>query len=601
MPSLRRFPLALLVGWLVCGPSMARAQRFGQWSWDAFVGVGQRQNETLDDSGLLSTYDQRRIRTILGLNGFILHPHIGQFRLALSTLASRSKTPEKLTNQSWGASGELVLFPYNHIPMTFHAAHNILSYDGLTQEETQTFGIPSSVTSWGGTIKIRRGFLPGLRFATDYSLIKFEDPGINDQLHENQVLSWATSSGKARHRIVASRRKKQYGIIPLTTEDWTLDIQEHLELGKRWTWDLFNLGILRDTTYETEEQTTNQNTDLLQLQNRLNRTFRKNDIFSLGYSLGLTRNNDGATAQGHSSSVSYSWTARENLRLTPSLSFAFSRFESRKSYAPGASLAAIWNRNFGPVDLVVNGNVSYNEIRRDTVDGTGKESSLGFGTDISIRDATGSKLNKELSILLARNELRINDQVLTDLPDLGISTTELSLQDQVKIRLTMDRQWGRARLSSYLDWQLLRNSGGSETPDFTRQTWQHNLNLDWRLLTLSTTGNLIYLRQEESRKIASVYAFLGWKPWRRLRTKLYYRYELREFDITSASKRDRFGASLAIGVGDYSLNGSVYYGRDAPGSDNENIYQGFSWTISRRFAGWLPFISNVGRRRGVIL
>ena len=70
---------------LILGAAQAFGQRYGQWSWDALLGIEGRRSSNLINGERVSDYGSRELRLSLGLNGFVLSPAVARFRLRFDT------------------------------------------------------------------------------------------------------------------------------------------------------------------------------------------------------------------------------------------------------------------------------------------------------------------------------------------------------------------------------------------------------------------------------------------------------------------------------------------------------------------------------------
>ncbi len=98
--------------------------------------------------------------------------------------------------------------------------------------------------------------------------------------------------------------------------------------------------------------------------------------------------------------------------------------------------------------------------------------------------------------------------------------------------------------------------------------------------------------QEVSFLAASLRAW----PWRYLGVRALFRLDRREVDLAPDIDGQRAEVGFDARLGLLRLEVVYYRVENVVDGGAERVNSGLRWTLSRRFAGWLPIVSAPGRR-----
>ncbi len=591
----RRGAALFLAGATALAPRVANAQLFGQWSWDAIVGLESRSYRTELDGETLTDYTQRSFRLGLGLNGFIIHPAIARFRLALDgTFSNYSGTRAPDTNR-WGLHGQLALFPFGRYPSNFFLSLN--RYDSVlsSDDPLATTGLADTTRSWGARIRLRGGLLRGLTAGTQRTDTSFLDPTVRDEVFSRQYLDWAGGSARINHHYRLERQYRQYGRTRYTTDDYTLTVDEHGLMSDHWRWDLSGVGFHRSTDYESSSNTV----DTGRLRNRFVYTTPQKDLLDFSYTGGFSRDDStGGSSQSHTGTVRYTWHATKSLQVIPSVSYTLQLTRNGTLTAPSAATDVVWTHMASLYDLTLNGGVGGSRIDVSWDEGDQKTTTFFWSAGGTLGSGNESRIRAELELYAARNELRTVGEPLLDLPDLGAGYDRIGTQDAARARFTLRRRFARWHLSGYLEHRRRRQEA----------TGLSTIDVDSDVASLTANGPRIGMmfnagstrgRSDERRQDVDFYsASVHWSPLRYLVLRGSYLSNRSQVELGPDVDRKRIEASARLHYGRYALSLQIWDQKETVSSSprrNRGLLLGFS----ARFAGWLPFVS-APQRRGII-
>jgi len=585
----------LLVGATALVPRTAEAQLFGQWSWDAILGVESRSYQTEADGATLTDYTQRSFRLGVGLNGFIIHPAIAHFRVALDGTLSNYSGARAPDTDRWGIHGQLALFPFGRYPSNFFLSLNRYDYVLTSDDPLATTGLADTTTSWGARIRLRGGPFRGLTAGAQRSDTSFLDPTVRDEVFSRQYLDWAGASARINHHYRLERRYRQYGRTRYTSDDYTLTVDEHGQVSDRWRWDLSGVGFHRVTDYAPSSNTV----DTGRLRNRFVYTTPRNDLLDLSYTGGFSRSSAGGrTSQSHSGAVRYTWYATKSLQVVPTVSSTFQLAGDTTLRAPTAGANVVWTHAASSYDLTLNGGLGGSWIDVSWDGGSQKTTTFSWSAGGTVGSGNEDRLRAELDLYAARNELRTVGDPLLDLPDLGADYDRIGTQDAARARVTLRRRFARWHLSTYLEHRR-RQRVATELPTIRVTSDTFSLTADGpRVGFMLNAGNTDGRSDEQRQTVRFYSASAHWSPLRFLSLRGSYLDNRSRVEYGPDVNRQRIEASARLIYGRYALFAQIWDQRETVSSSprrNRGVTLGFS----ARFAGWLPFVS-APQRRGII-
>jgi len=583
----------LLLGATVFVPRDAAGQLFGQWSWDALLGLQQRSYLTEVEGRTLTDYTERSLRLDLGMNGFIVHPAIARFRLGLDTLLSNYSGTTAPDSDRWGLRAQLALLPFSRYPSHFHLAHSRYSYVLSSEDPLVTTGLADTTSTWGARIRFRGGLFRGLAAGTERTETSFVDPEVRDEVFVRQYLDWAGASGRINHHYRLERQYRRYGRTRYTTDDYTLTLDEHGLLSDRWRWDLSGIGFHRSFDYEDTANTAQS----ARLRSRFVYTTERRDLVDLSYTGGLSHADAGPTANTHTLAARYVWHIGRALQLIPTASYTLQLAGDTSVHAPSMGIDLSWSHVRERYDLSLNGGLSGAWIDTSWDEGSQETTVVAWSAGGTVGTGTEEHLRAELDLALAHNELRTVGGALVELPDLGTEYERIETQDGARARLTLRRRFGRWRLSTYVEHRRREQESFRISP----------IRVDADVLDVTFTGPRVGFtldagktrgRSDLRQDVRFFAASLHWTPLRYLTLRASYHTNVSEVSQGPDVDRQRVEGTAQLRFGRYNLLAQLWDQAETVAGSRRRT-RGALFALSARFAGWLPFVS-APQRRGVI-
>ncbi len=572
----------LALGVLVIGSLPAGAQRYGQWWWEGSTALTRRHYENRPDAAPSGSIDERDLDLSLGVNGFILHPELARFRVGLEASLSSYNARRQLDARRWGADCNLSLVPRGAYPLSLYASRRRYDYSKLTQDDPlDLLGAPESAWSAGGRLRLRRGALRGARLGYDRTSLGFVSAARDASRREHAFVEWDRSSRRFERRAHLDRRTQDFGVVDFRLRDWTATYDQRGPLDPRWRWEMFATGIHRSLDYRASASAFQS----VRTSQRLLRAGERDSLLELSYEGGLSRGS-GLASQGHLLLGRYRLRPRPAWTLAPYAGYGLQRGEGRHAHAPQFGLAATWRRRAGAFDLSSSGALGYLAL----LHGGGSDSTLTVDFGLGVGQGGDSGLRRELDLSWARARLRLAGESLPGLPDLGASLAGTGTEGLLSGRLTLQRRWRSWSLSAVSE-AARRDLSAVLSPQAARvESWSETLQLGASRLTL--TGNLARsrVRGATPQTLDSWYAALSWRPARLLSLQGSYRSDLREPNLAPDVRGRRYEALADAFVGAFVVRGQAFETRERSGVASR-LDRGFVFSVSRRFAGWLPFVT----------
>ena len=278
-PGARLALVAVLLVWA----APARAQRYGQWSWNGGVGIGQRNYKNDAGDGTMG-YDEKELRLSLGLNGFILSPAVAGFRLGADALFLRMTDTGSRDTVQWGGGATSRSCRRGPSRSACTPATSGTSSGRGSSSPVYSSGTPDFATSAGGRVRIRRGFLSGLLTGYDWSRLSFVEPGAAPQDRGIGFVDWVAPVPRFQPHVRVERRDEEYGGFGYSFRDWVAGYDHRGPVLGSWTWQLSASGLDRRTSYDAAPSST---TRTARVQSNLMRPAGPRGTFSIDYGLGI--------------------------------------------------------------------------------------------------------------------------------------------------------------------------------------------------------------------------------------------------------------------------------------------------------------------------
>ena len=591
--------LPALIAAALMSPGPGNAQRFGQWWWEGAVGIGQRSTDNSLADDRVSEFDQQELRLSLGLNGFVLHPAVGSFRLGLDLLVSEFDGGRELDTDRIGLSGDLKLFSRGSYPLELYARSQSFDYTGPAVEEP--FGllrIPDTSDHLGGRLRIRQGALRGTLVGVDHSSFDFVDAAARPETRDQEFIDWSRTLGRFQNHVRLEHTLRDFGSVGFEIEDLTANFDQRGDLTPSWRWELSGLGIFRDLTVGDGSK---QRTDDFRIRNRLLHTIRDRDLLDLHTSFGVVRPAALPSIDTHGLSLFYRWRPWPGWEVAPFGQYAEQSSANSTSGSQRVGLAATWNREKGAVDTALTARTSHGRLELDDSDGVRDESQTAYAVTGSFGQGEVKKLRREFEFEVAHNELRLTQDPIFELPDLGAARSGLGAEDLRRARVSLSHRHDSRSFSGWGEWNMRESSRRNGAGDFEAETLSSTLQHNGPNYTLQANlGETVFQRFSlTEEKVRYLGAAANWRPRRYLQLRASYRTDDRELELVPDVDGERLQLGLTVRFGLLALEATAFETKESIAGGAQRQNRGFSWSLSRNMAGWLPIVTGT-QRRGVI-
>jgi len=576
--------------------STAEGQQFGQWSWDGAIRVARQEYSTQLEGREAGFYGESTGALSLGLSGFVLNPAIARFSLGIGASLSKYTPSNRLDTVQWGYRGELSAFPGGSFPFRVFASKETYDYSSLSSEDPLTLrGTPMETTSWGGALRFREGLLSGLRLGLERSAISFVEPSIRDQTDEREFLDWSRGGESRQQHYEIERVARDYGTLPLQTNDYRLGIDERGRLAESWQWNLGATGARRESTWEGSSTTL----DTASLRGNLTRSLGGASLVSLSYTGGFLGQGASEDFLTHDALLRIVWRASSHWELTPFVGYGFQSLGNHQLSAPRAGLGAGWHASMGTLDVSTSAAVNYSSLSWSGTNSTPGTSSLGYSAGASLSHAGVTSLSQELEVSWEHNQLRSAGEDSNGLPGLGGELLGPGEDDILHGRLKLNGTWGGLRASIWGDWTKRESSGGQSPYPFAADTASATIDLGLWNLAITSTAGLIRVDRPIKQEIEYEGASLSWRPWAFVLLTASYRQDHRRLLLQPSFDTERLEAGLDFAIGQLTLTGHIFAVEEQFVGSTRRRNVGSRWSLGRRFGGWLPIVS-APSRRGIV-
>jgi hypothetical protein len=595
-----RHGLKALVAFLLFASS-ASAQSFGQWWWQGYIQLDERQTENQRDGDVLGDQDEQNLTLSLELNGYLGHPALGNFRLGadltLSELAS-------VDTNDLGASSfhfNLTGLPLSAAPFNLFYSHGKWNYGngGTDEEEPSLFrGSPDTVTTWGGNVRITKGTLRGLLLGLNRSVLEQLDPELRDETNEREYLDWSRAGRKLNHHLRIERRSEQYA-FDLGFEDVLLRLDQQGNLTDKWRWQLSATGQQRGMTFGDNPES---DSEAYRVSTQATRALRHGNALDVTTSLVRSRAGNGPFSEGSSLGSSYYWRPSPAWQVSPSVNHSRQTSPRSSANGTGGGLSVSWSGKRGPFTVLASGRASHSRLEREALNLPSvrtRQSAYSFTSTLRFGGRRGLRGN--LTLGLNRGEFTAVREPIPELPDLGLSDNELSIQDSAHLRFGINRRWGRRFVNAWTEWsgQQVDASAmqrGSETERLTASLQITDRTLSFRVNASDTTVDRPTKGEEAVRSLT---ASAAWHPRGYFGVSSSHRRDSRQVFLVPDLEGAHTEVGLDFALGLLSLQVFAFETRESVAHLEERTSRGLRWTVRRGFAGWLPIVTGT-QRRGTI-
>jgi len=582
---------------MACCATPAAAQRYGQWWWDASVGYRDRSDRREVDSVRTRDYTEEELRFSLGLNGYVLHPAIGQFRIGADYRTLGLTQAGIDSSDRLGYSLDLQLLPRGLVSGKFRYSRETIDYELPPEAESfLRLRLPESGTAFRGSFRIRRGPLVGTQVGYNRSEYSYGAEAERKDLFENSFLDWARPIGGIQNHFRLGRQQRSYASVEYDSSYLLASFDQNGPLGDKWTW---LLAANAQRSELTLQDTALPRQDDLRYRQRLGRSIRDRDRLDLRLEVASV-STDLASTLGYGAGVDYRYRPRPGWEIVPFVRLDVLEDGSESLRAPrlGIELTRFWEASRW--SGLLGSRLAYGNVRRARDSEIPNGSDYGFSVSASLARGDVQSLRTEIEGELGRGEFRFSERVDLAPTGAGFQAAPLGEEDFGRLRLRLTRRLGTARLSGWIEW-----SGRRITPLDRDQP------VDRRALTttieagrgrVSFVGNLGRVRVDAEpigERSSFAVGTLAWRPFRPFELRASYRQDTRDLDELAQLDAARLdvGASFQAGLLTFSV--TAYRTWEKVMANGEAQNEGILFSIQRQFAGWLPVVTGE-RRKGTI-
>jgi hypothetical protein len=590
--------LAGCVAAVLWQPRQATAQTFGRWWWDGRLGIGQRQNDGELDEQRVRRFEEQLAELSIGLNGYLGHPAIGEFRVAVDVLLADYDGARLADADRVGFEFLLNFLQQGSYPANLYYRRGI--HDNIPAEGESPFtlsGIVDATDQWGGRIRLRKGPLRGMLFGLDSSEIEFLDPLARLETRDRQFLTWSRTGTRLNNHFRIERRDQQYGTVDLQIEDYTANFDQNGNITQSLRWELSGIGVVRDTTTLGAPV----GSEDYRARARLFHDVRVRDQFEVRYDFGTLDSDLTDRRESQVFSTRYRWRLGEQWEVAPFAVYSVSSLNGRDLEAPRAGVAASWRQTRGKLSTGLTARASFGEAERSEGEEMRRDSIEAYAATASIRHGRTNGFSKELEAEISHNEIRFGRDQFLDVPEVGLPLGNLDAEDFTRLLGALSWRFDSKSVKASVEWFTRDSTRSVALEEFSAESIRATLQGSLRafhahLESGSTTVESGGLREQEV-TFSTVSA--GWRPTRLLRLGGLYRFDRRDLLLTPDIDSERLELNASWRFGAFVLEAQAFERAQELRGRSENVNRGFRWTLSRRFSGWLPVVTGASRR-GVI-
>jgi len=584
-------PLGLLI------PDSSFAQSFGRWWWTARAGARQTIS-TVKSTGSASSENRNTDFRLAGaVNGFVVHPALGDFGVDLDLLFRKNRGSRELDTDRLGFGVRLSMLPKSGTPFRLFAQRRNYDYSGLnTGEPLSSYRLPTTTTRWGGSTNLRRGALRGVKVAFDQLSFDHEDG--TDLGNSRQTVDWTRSFGRIQNRLSLKRITRDLGAVGSGFKDFTLGLVERGPLSSSWYWSFSGTALRREIRSADQSMV---GFDDLRLITSFSHEMGRDDLLVISARAGRLRRGALLNSDDYRTSVSYRWRPKPVWSITPFLDYSSVSQDSYTLSSPRMNVTVAWNPRVRRWDALLSGTGTYGLVQIENEVETNDRTEAGFDLIGSVARGSRGGLRTSFEAEISRNQLRLSTDPILDLPDLGLSRNRLGAQDYARARFGLDRSKGSHSISGWIDWTRRQSSGDLDLSNFRTDAYTAVLGYNARRFdlrsSLGQTETSSEARDPQTLRYAGLQA--RWRALRFLDLRASYRKDLRMVVFAPNLDGEQFGGGLTLRLGLVDVDVAVLAFNNQLDELNDVSRRSIVWSVSRRFAGWLPIVTGT-QRAGVI-
>jgi len=591
--------LATLLAAVTALSEAAAAQQFGRWWWDGFLGAGMRSYENRVDGAKASSLTERQLRVSLGLNGYLGHPALGRFRVGVDGLRNDLSGPTGSDSDQLGYSVDLDLLPQGSYPISVGARRTSIDLTPGSDATTSVIGAQLETTeSFFARLGMRRGWLRGAQLQFNRNRLEFLDPELAPEHESATSLRWVRRIGAFDNRLRLDRELHDYSLANYSTDVWTGSFDQFARLATRWGWQLSLSGHRFGLEQGAKSLSRG---DEMRSRASLSREVRGRDLAQLQFELGLVRPSGQIQSESYSGTLSYRLSLRPSVNITPFVQTAELSGEETSRSAQRGGVSFSWSRASHVVDALLSGTAAYGMVSSTDLHVTSDETQRSWAVAASLEHGDLRRTRAGLELEVAINQIRIARPESEVLQDPSFLETGTADEDFARARLKLERRRGTRGLALWADVSKRRSTplDQDRRVDFTASTITAQASRG--SFTLTASGGRTESRPAVDPRQVVEFAStsVSWRPARSLSLLSSYRYDLRSSTALPDLRGSRLNAGFVFHLGQLDLRGEYWQTTDKLASGTNRRDSGFSWTLGRRMAGWLPIVTGA-RRRGEI-
>jgi hypothetical protein len=533
----------------------------------------------------------------LGINGFIVHPALARFQADVAFLFTDANTGQSGDSRGLGGGAALDLLPLGAYRTHLYASRRNYTYLDI-DDPYLAQGLSDATTRYGGRFNARRGFLRGLLLGYDATALDFLNPDSRRETADRAVLDWNRRIDGVSNHLRVENQRREYGLVDLDFENLVVNLDERAQISANWHWELYGSG---SRTRQATSTDTFENESYL-VRTRFRRQIRTRENLDLSYVYGKVRPDLLSDLDSHTATVLYRWRPRPVWELAPLAEYVTQASEEEELDAFRTGLQVIWSPSFRHVDASITSTLTYGGVDWVGPEGPTDQSTLvaNLSGTIAHGEALGG-LRKELTVNVGRNELRLTRPPDLEPPGIILQPGGLGVDNLGRVRFTLSHRWDARQLMGWIEGYRRDVSDMDQNQDYTVDTAMGSLQLTSRRFTVM--GNLqdttVSRELNGDQGFRSAGMMAKWQPWRTVALTGHYRLDQRDVHLMPKLDLRRIEAGVLLTIGQFFVEATAYQIDEELVSGGERINRGFSWSISRRFGGWLPIWTGT-RPRGVI-
>jgi len=580
-------------------PAQATAQEYGQWTWEALLGLGGRNRDNLRDGEIGRSLNERNIGLALGMNGFIVHPAVSRFQLGLDLEFIDTNSGRNLDTRRTGMEGSFDLFPRGGYRASLYAHRRLFDYSGDGADDPfALLSAPDTLTTYGARFRALQGFLKGSLLGVVRTSIDFVGAAAREHQFEREFYDWSRDSGSFKHHVHLEHRFRDIGTVDVNYEQMRVNFEERGDITPSWHFLLTGAAVRQESESLGIES---PRIDDYQLRTRLTHDVRDRDLLEVTYEFGLNDVESRSSTEAQGAVASYRWRPTPMWQFGPLVSYAQVSSDLQTTRSPRAGVIVGFDRSImeWSSNFTVRG--SYGTLEREAGGMTQDQRQFDGSFIGTVGHGSMEGLRKELMVEVLRNRLRITQAAPIVPPGLGFPHPGLGTEDLWRARVTLGHRWDSQFISAWGDWtrreaapliddELITTDTVSATVQYGAHGFDIRANVANTVLEEASRG-------DQSIRLAGVLA--SWRPWRSVSLRGSYRFDERRVDLAPDIDGTQLEAGVRWQIGDFYFDASWLETVQQIAGGPESTLRSLSWRLTRRFGGLLPIVTGP-QRRGVI-